>query len=200
MMPYNRFIDPVGTVVRFGNPDLENHSLDCILFPGGKILAVEDRYGVAFIDVRTSEVLYHLEYGRDKANKHLMSTYSGIKAVEINGSVHIFWGAANPDDKRSVVMDAVWDGKKASIMQPIEFASLAPAPLSLPNDIAVVKEGVETFLVVVLNGNSQLCKIRLSDKKVIWTTATGMAPFGIAVAEMAKAGCIVFVSDGGGQV
>ena len=182
MMPYNRFIDPVGTVVRFGNPDLENHSLDCTLLPDGKVLAVEDRYGVAFIDVQTNEVLYHLEYGRDKANKHLMSTYSGIKAVDIKGSTHIFWSAANTDDKRSVVMDAVWDGKKATILQNVEFPPIAPAPLSLPNDIAVVKEGEEYFLIVVLNGNSQLCKVRVSDKKVIWTKATGMAPFGVAMA------------------
>jgi hypothetical protein len=31
LMPYNRFIDPAGTVIRFGNPALENHSLDCAL-------------------------------------------------------------------------------------------------------------------------------------------------------------------------
>src|SRR5512146_1706473 len=50
LMPYNRFIDPAGRVIRFGSPGLENHSLDCALLPDGKVLAVEDRYGVAFID------------------------------------------------------------------------------------------------------------------------------------------------------
>jgi hypothetical protein len=51
LMPYNRFIDPAGTIIRFGNPTLENHSLDCSLLPGGDVLAVEDRYGLAFINV-----------------------------------------------------------------------------------------------------------------------------------------------------
>src|ERR1043165_9542914 len=44
MMPYNRIVDPVGTVIRFGNPSQENHSLDCVLLPGEKVLAVEDRF------------------------------------------------------------------------------------------------------------------------------------------------------------
>ena len=51
LMPYNRIVDPVGTVIRFGNPAQENHSLDCVLLPGEKVLAVEDRYGLALFDV-----------------------------------------------------------------------------------------------------------------------------------------------------
>jgi DNA-binding beta-propeller fold protein YncE len=53
--------------------------------------------------------------------------------------------------------------------------------MSLPNDIAINKENGDNYLYVVLNGNSQLTKVRLSDKKVIWTAATGMAPFGVAI-------------------
>ena len=44
-------VDPAGTVLRFGDPDKENHSLDCIILPGAKELAVEDRYGVTIIDI-----------------------------------------------------------------------------------------------------------------------------------------------------
>ncbi|WP_431212198.1 hypothetical protein ACQ86N_41685 [Puia sp. P3] len=33
-MPYNRWIDPAGVVVRFGDPKLENHSLDAVMLPG----------------------------------------------------------------------------------------------------------------------------------------------------------------------
>src|SRR5215217_7932951 len=62
LMPYNRFMDPAGTVIRFGNPRLENHSLDCVMLPGGTVLAVEDRYGVAFIDVQNYSLLFHLGY------------------------------------------------------------------------------------------------------------------------------------------
>src|SRR5674476_1538334 len=40
LLPYNRYIDPAGSVISFGTPTLENHSLDCVLLPGGKVLAV----------------------------------------------------------------------------------------------------------------------------------------------------------------
>lgn len=180
LMPYNRFIDPAGTVIRFGNPTLENHSLDCALLPDGKVLAVEDRYGLAFIGVVNNKLLFHLDY--EGNNRGLMSTYSGIKVLEDEKLVHIFWGASNPTNKSSFIMDAVWDGKKATINNTISFSAVAPAPMALPNDIAINKEGEENYLYVVLNGNSQLTKIRLSDKKVIWTTTTGMAPFGLAIA------------------
>lgn len=179
LMPYNRFIDPAGTVVRFGDPTLENHSLDCALLPGGDVLAVEDRYGVAFINVKNNKLLYHLDY--EGADKGLMSTYSGLKVLEENKTVHVFWGASNPTSKTSFILDAIWDGNKAKVNTTIPFAAVAPAPIALPNDIAINREEGDYFLYVVLNGNSQLTKIRLKDKKVIWTTPTGMAPFGIAL-------------------
>ncbi|MEO6818972.1 MAG: alkaline phosphatase family protein, partial [Ginsengibacter sp.] len=179
LMPYNRFIDPAGSVIRFGNPALENHSLDCALMPGGKILAVEDRYGVAFIDVNANKLLFRSDYnGR---YKNLMSTYSGIKVFEDKIGVHVFWGAANLSTNASLILEALWDGKKAVINNSISFEALAPAPMALPNDMAINREDGENYLYVVLNGNNQLVKLRLSDKKIIWTTATGMAPFGIAL-------------------
>jgi YVTN family beta-propeller protein len=179
LMPYNRFIDPAGKVVRFGNPALENHSLDCALLPGGKVLVVEDRYGVAFIDVQNQKLLYHLDYAG--TYKGLMSTYSGLKVLEDEKTVHIFWGASDPTAKTSFILEAVWDGKNASINNSFSFTAVAPSTMALPNDIAINKEGGENYLYVVLNGNSQLAKIKLSDKKVVWTAATGMAPFGIAI-------------------
>src|SRR5919112_824245 len=93
LMPYNRFIDPAGTVIRFGNPTLENHSLDCALLNDGKILVVEDRFGLAFIDTKDKKLLFHLEY--DGTYENLMSTYSGIKVLEDKGT-HIFWGGSDP--------------------------------------------------------------------------------------------------------
>ena len=180
LMPYNRFIDPAGTIIRFGNEGLENHSLDCVMLPDGKVLAVEDRYGVAFIDVKENKLLFHLDYSGEYSG--LMSTYSGIKTFTDDKGVHVLWGAANPYQKASVILNAVWDGAQASIQDSISFAAVAPAPLALPNDMAISNEEGERYLYVVLNGNNQLQKIRLSDKKRIWTTATGMAPFGIALA------------------
>jgi YVTN family beta-propeller protein len=193
LMPYNRFIDPAGTVIRFGNESIENHSLDCILMPGTKILAFEDRYGVAFIDTDKKTLLYHLYYSGEYVG--LMSTYSGIKAEVIENVTHIFWGAADPDSNRSFIMDAVWDGTSATIRNSFPFKGIDPSPMALPNDIAINNEDGTQYMYVVLNGNSQLAKIRLSDKKEIWTTQTGMAPFGIAID-----GSKAYVSNWGGPV
>jgi len=180
LMPYNRIIDPAGTIIKFGNPLLENHSLDCTLFSDNKILAVEDRYGLAFIDVKDKKLLFHLNY--TGMYNGLMSTYSGLKTIKIGNSIHLFWGAANPSSNKSYILDAIWDGKQATINNSIYFKGKAPSPMALPNDIAIHNEDGENYLYVVLNGNSQLTKIRLSDKKEIWTAQTGMAPFGIVLA------------------
>ena len=179
LMPYNRFIDPAGTVIRFGNEARENHSLDCAMLPGKDVLAVEDRYGVAFIDVKENKLLFHLDYSGNYAG--LMSTYSGIKTYHDEAGEHILWGAANAQKKSCVILNAVWDGQSATIQDSISFAAVNPAPLSLPNDMAINDEDGQKYLYVVLNGNNQLQKVRLSDKAIIWTTATGMAPFGIAI-------------------
>lgn len=180
LMPYNRIIDPAGTVIRYGKTSLENHSLDCTLLPGENVLAVEDRYGVAFIDIHSNKLLYHIDY--DGQLNGFTSVYSGIKAIKTGESMHIFWGAANPGKKTSLVFDAVWNGSKATIKDTISFKGKDPAPIALPNDIAFNREGDENYLYIVLNGNSQLTKIRMRDKKEMWTTQTGMAPFGIAIA------------------
>jgi YVTN family beta-propeller protein len=179
LMPYNRFIDPAGTIIRFGNSSLENHSLDCALLPGEKILVVEDRFGLAFINVKENKLIDHLDY--DGKYSGFMSTYSGIKVFEDKNGINIFWGAANPRTKVSSILVASWNGRKAEINNSIPFKALSPAPMSLPNDIALHNEDGEIYLYVVLNGNNQLVKLRLSDKKIIWETATGMAPFGIAL-------------------
>jgi YVTN family beta-propeller protein len=178
-MPYNRSIDPAGTIIRYGSPSYENHSLDCALLPDEKILVVEDRYGLAFIDLSNNTLIHHLDYTGTYAG--FVSTYSGIKVLEDKRSIHIYWGAAHPSNKSSYIMDAVWDGRKATINNPISFAAVSPAPMALPNDIAIGKEGGDNYLYVVLNGNNQLTKIRLVDRKVVWTAATGMAPFGVAI-------------------
>ncbi len=173
--------DPAGTVIRFGNPSLENHSLDCVLIPEQHTLVVEDRYGIAFVDVIANKLLFHLDYTAAYAG--MMSTYSGIKVWrdDENNKLHVLWGAANPNSKKSVILDAAWDGKKASIVNAFSFEPVAPSPMALPNDIAIHNEEGETYLYVVLNGNSQLVKLRIRDKKTIWTANTGMAPFGLAL-------------------
>ena len=97
LLPYNRFLNPAGTVVKFGDSETENHSLDCITIPGESVVVVEDRYGLTFINVLTANVLYRLNYESSKMVGDLMSTYSGLKMMEINNRKYIFWGAADPD-------------------------------------------------------------------------------------------------------
>jgi len=181
LMPYNRIIDPAGTVIRFGDPKMENHSLDCALLPGQKTLVVEDRYGITFFNVQNNQLLFHLDYTDNTAYRGFMSTYSGIKVWTQNDSVHISWGAAHPSNKQSYILDAIWNGEKAFFNSAIAFDPLPPSPLALPNDNAVATENGETYMYVVLNGNSQLSKIRLRDKQVIWSVPTGMAPFGLTL-------------------
>jgi YVTN family beta-propeller protein len=181
LLPYNRFIDPVGTVIRFGKTSLENHSLDLALLPFNQQIAVEDRYGLAIIDIKTNTLLFHLDYDSNPAYNDFMSTYSGIKVLPEGNTARIFWSATNPATRVSFVIEATWDGKTAVFKDPIRFNPVAPAPMALPNDLAIAKEEGETYLYVVLNGNNQLVKLRLRDKKIMWTTATGMAPFGIAM-------------------
>jgi YVTN family beta-propeller protein len=180
LMPYNRIVDPAGTVIRFGNPSQENHSLDCVLLPDNRVLAVEDRFGVAFIDVQEKRLVYHLDYEGDY--KGVKSTFSGIKVWLEGNTVHLLWGAANTTSKASFIMGAVWNGQKATMKTAIPLAAKEPAPISLPNDIAIHKENGEDYLYVVLNGNNELVKTRLKDRKIIWSAPTNMAPYGIAIA------------------
>lgn len=181
LMPYNRVLDPAGIVIRFGNPTQENHSLDCVLLPEENTLVVEDRFGVAFIDVTNNKLIHHLNY--DGNYKGYVSTYSGIKTWKDGANYHVYWGAvSNEKTKTSYVMEAVWNGATAKIADAIRFEARAPGPISIANDIFINREANEDYLYVVLNGNDQLVKIRRSDKKVIWTVSTGMSPFGVVVA------------------
>ena len=181
LMPYNRYIDPVGTVVRFGNPDKECHALDCVMLPDGKTLAVEDRFGVAFINTENGQLINYWEYVSDKALKDFKSVYSGIKAQSHDMETHVYWTAADDGSGRSIVIDAIWKDGHVKINDTIDFNAIKPAPLALANDIAITTENDERFIYAVLNGNNQLAKIRLRDKLVMWTLPVGMAPYGMTI-------------------
>lgn len=195
LLPYNRLINPAGTVLRFGNKDLENHSLDAVLLPGGDVLALEDRYGVAFVKVPENRLVFHLDYGKE-AFRSCMSTYSGIKTyTDDGGRVHVLWSASETGKGRAYLMDALWDRDTAQIVSYYPIRAVDPAPLALPNDIALGTEDGQLFVYLVLNGNSRLLKIRWSDRTLVWEAATGMAPYGLALA-----GGKVYVSNWAGPV
>ncbi|WDF56020.1 bifunctional YncE family protein/alkaline phosphatase family protein [Mucilaginibacter sp. KACC 22063] len=195
MMPYNRIIQPAGELITYGSPELENHSLDLKQIPGTNLIAIEDRYGIAIIDKDQKKLVSRWTYPNDNAYRGMMSTYSGIEVAQINGQVRIFWSAASGDIGKSIVLDAIWDGNKISIKDTFTFTPEAPAPLALPNEVAVNQENGKYYLYVVLNGNNTLVKTDIATKTTVWAAPTGVAPYGLTIVN-GKA----FVTNWGGDM
>lgn len=181
LMPYNRIIDAAGKSVSFGDASFENHSLDAVLLPDKKTLAVEDRYGVAFFDLKQQQLISRWDYNKGSTVRGSMSSFSGIKAIVYHDSTYIFWGAGGRGKPNSYVMQAVWDGTRARLVRTIPFEAIAPATIALPNEVVVKEEAGELYLYTVLNGNNQFVKVRVKDQQVIWTAPTGVAPFGLTI-------------------
>ena len=195
LMPYNRVIDPAGKVITFGNPAEENHSMDVKLIPGTTSIAVEDRFGIAIIDTVKQKVTARWAYNSDAKYSGLMSTYSGLKVLKADQKTYIFWSAAIAKGRQShsYVFQAALNDGKLSIVNTFEFKAESPAPLALPNEVALNNENGTDYLYVVLNGNNQLVKINLSDGKTVWTKQTGVAPYGITIVKDK-----IFVTNWGG--
>ncbi|GAB3220994.1 alkaline phosphatase family protein [Spirosoma arcticum] len=194
-MPYNRLIDAAGTTVIFGDAKLENHSLDVALLPGGTQVVVEDRYGIAVLDRVSRKITYRWSLSDAPETKSLMSVFSGIEAVVYRGQTYLIWGASERGKGKSGVVIAPFANGKIGAVEFLTFPAVAPIPLSLPNDVAVQTEGDELFLYVVLNGNNQLVKVRFADRSIVWTAPTGVAPYGVALANDRA-----FVTNWGGPV
>lgn len=195
LMPHNRIIRPAGTVLRYGDLNLENHSLDLKRIPGTTLLAVEDRYGIAVVDYQQRKITASWSF-TGSAYKGFMSTYSGIEVLRSGNNTRIFWSAAQSGGERqSVVFEAAWNGNDLKITDTIRFTAVAPAPLALPNEVAVHNEGGTPYLYVVLNGNNTLEKINLNTKQRVWSASTGVAPYGITVVNSR-----IYVSNWGGTL
>lgn len=182
LMPFNRLVQSAGKVVTYGDPLAENHTLDFAVLPDRRHIAVEDRYGIAVLDVRTQQIIHRWTFRTDAgpSAKGLMSTYSGIKSFSYDGHTYLVWGAANSN--QSAVMIAEWDTSGFKNTGSIPVAAVPPAGTALPNDIAVQMEAGIPYLYVVLNGNDQLLKIRFTDRQTVWAVTTGVAPFGLRIA------------------
>jgi hemoglobin/transferrin/lactoferrin receptor protein len=179
LMPYNRIIDGVGTSINFGNPDYENHSLDLVMIPNTDLVVVEDRFGIAVFDTKSKSLINRWEYRQNPDYKNLMSSFSGIKAIVHKDSTYIFWGTGGREKSNCYVMQASWNGKEIKILKAIPFQAIAPAPLSLPNEVLVKSENGELYLYTVLNGNNQLIKTKVSNMEQIWASPTGVCPYGL---------------------
>jgi YVTN family beta-propeller protein len=181
MMPYNRWIDPAGEQLYFGDNLLENHAMDCSLSPDGKWLAVEGRYSVVIISPETKKIVKRFVLSSFLNEEKLMNTFSGIGWRQSGNSYELFWSVANTSGKSYVIL-ADWDGHTISVKKTFSFVPEAPAKSALPNELLFLDEPGETFLYVVLNGNNKLAKMDLSTGETIWSVPTGVAPFGIAFA------------------
>ncbi len=181
MMPYNRIIKPAGKVVSFGNPELENHSLDIQAIPESDLLVIEDRYGIALLDPRTRSIVNRWSYADQEEYSGFMSTYSGILAIKDDQGVTIYWSASNGYDHTSKVFQARVKGKVLNILKTFDFQPKGSSPLALPNELAITTENGNQFLYVVLNGNNTLEKVEVESKKTVWSVPTGVAPYGILI-------------------
>ena len=181
IMPYNRILQPAGKIVTYGNPSFEDHALDLCTLPDKKFMAIENRYGIAILNIESEAIVEKWSYNGHAEWKNNMSTYSGITAFTFNDKVFITWGSGTRDSEKSALMIAQWNGKNIVDVSSVNIKKTSPADLALPNQVIANTEDGTLYLYVVLNGNDQLMKLRFSDKKIIWTASTGVAPYGLCI-------------------
>lgn len=194
LLPYNRWIDPAGIQIYFGNPDLENHTLDVALSPDEKWLAIEGRYEVVLVSPQSKKIVATLRMSDFIKNQNVMNTFSGICWIRKGTNYQLFWGAVGTNGN-SFVLTAKWDGKDLSGVDSFPFAAVKPATSAIPNEVLVEKEAGKQYLYVVLNGNNTVVKLDLATKETVWNATIGIAPFGIA-----KANGKIYVSNWAGAV
>ena len=182
ILPFNRLVHSAGRVVTYGDSSIENHALDLCILPGDTHVAIEDRYGIAVMNMQTLQIEDRWSFNEAKAFKAYMSSYSGITSFTYKQKTYISWGAGGRDNGKSAVMIARWDGKKLTDVTSISLEKLAPADLALPNQILAHLEDSILYLYVALNGNDRLVKIRFDDQQTVWTAPTGVAPYGLCIA------------------
>ncbi len=187
-IPYNKILEPAGTQIFFGDPSLENHALDVALSPDEKILAVEGRYSVVFVNTNDNRIIHRLSMKKyDKKNSK--NSYSGITWFSHNGKQYVLWGTLNK------VMQAQWNGKNAEIVKTYFFKPKKGVSGSIPNEIVISAENHKAVMYVVLNGNDEIAKVELNTGKLLWQKKVSLAPYGIALAKNK-----IFVSNWAGAL
>lgn len=192
LMPYNRWVAPAGFQIYFGDKELENHALDCALSPDGKWIAVEGRYSVVILSLENNKIIERITL-KDLLNETVMNTFSGICWRKTGEDYKLYWSASG--SSQSYVIKAQWNGRKLKLIKTFGFAAVAPAKTALPNEVLVTEEEGNPFFYVALNGNNTLEKRNAETGEIIWTAATGMAPFGVA-----KSGGKIYVTNWAGAV
>jgi YVTN family beta-propeller protein len=180
-LPYNRFIQPAGLQIFFGDMLRESHAVDAALSPDGKWLAVMERYSIIFISTSDNEIKAYLPVNSHRSLVGGKNTYSGIIWHKGTNGMEIFWSVIGINN-RSFVVSASWDGEKAEFRSIFEYKPIDGAVMALPNEIHISHEADRDYLYVVLNGNNQVVKHDLNTGKTIWTANTGVAPYGLVMA------------------
>jgi YVTN family beta-propeller protein len=180
-LPWNRLIQPAGKQITFGNPLLENHSMDAALSPDGKWLAVEERFSIVIISTETNSIVFTLSTSTHPDLKGGMNTYSGITWHKAPAGDEIFWSTTGPYG-RCFVASASWNGTVAAFSRLFEYRTIPPAEISLPNELLIKKEAGEEFLYVALNGSDLVIKQNLATGDTVWISDPGVAPYGLAMA------------------
>ena len=193
LLPYNRWIDPAGTQLFFGNKELENHAMDVALSPDEKWLAIEGRYEVVVVSVANNKIAGTFQLS-NYFNKQLsMNSFSGICWRQEGSLSQLFWGAYSKE--ASGVVMATWGNGKFTDSDFIPFAKEAPAATSLANEVIYRNESGKPAIYVTLNGNNKVVKLDPDTRKVLWSTLVGVAPYGITKAN----GKIYVTNWAGGQ-
>jgi hypothetical protein len=129
VMPYNRMINSAGKVISYGDSSLENHAMDLCVLPDKKSIAIEDRYGIAILSIKSKEIMTRWDYDQDNELKNLVSTYSGITSFVFNNKTFIAWGASAQQSDQSAIIIAGWDGKKIDTVTEIPVAKKYRLPV-----------------------------------------------------------------------
>ncbi len=194
LLPYNRWVEPAGEQLYFGDKELENHALDCSLSPDGKWVAVEGRYSVVIISPESKKIVHRFVMKSYSPVGDVMNTFSGISWRKTGSVYHLYWGAVAKSNK-SYVYQAEWTGKKFSIIRTYSFEAKNKSHAAIPNELLIDEESGRLFLYVVLNGNNTLEKLDAESGKTIWSANTGIAPYGIV-----RAADKIYVSNWAGPV
>ena len=180
LLPYNRWIDPAGKQLFFGDKNQENHALDVALSPDEKWLAVEGRYEVVIFSASTHKIVSTFQLVRNFSGQVPMNTFSGICWRQDGDLTQLFWGAAGKVN--SGVVKVTWENEKFRDPEFIPFVKEEPAASSLVNEVCFRNESGKPTLYAVLNGNNKVVKLDPDTKAVTWSTSVGVAPFGITEA------------------
>ncbi len=194
MMPYNRWIDPAGEQIYFGDPELENHALDCAVSPDGKWIAVEERFSIVIFSMEDKNKVHRFPLNKYFGRANVINTFSGISWNVEKNNYELFWGASGNGGK-SYVLKAEWNSPDLEIKRTYIFDAKSPARNALANELVISNESGTPHFYVVLNGNNSLKKVNAETGEIIWTAATGVAPFGLT-----KAAGKLYVSNWAGGI